>query len=144
MMPDRLAAALLGALIASVTPVRAAEDAVCRPYATALTEALIKFEWLRAFSHCSLLEEDHPVPPTEWRPALNIVDPDATPLDRSDVAQIGIVPATDRAVGESGFAPDTDGWRKWCRTNFPGSFRAADGTVIFEVTNIGNRHRCPG
>ena len=134
----RAAAAALALLLAT-TSAHAATDEICRPYASALLNSSMAFFWERAFNHCKLLEEDRPVPPTDWRAAVHIIDP-----DRPDVSTIGVVPATDSAVGESGFAPHTSGWNSWCKTNWPSSFRESDGTVIFEISNRGGRHLCPG
>jgi hypothetical protein len=69
--------------------------------------------WNRGYSHCLLLEEEHPLPPLDWQGAIDILDPNRTPaamLDDANVATLidglpppmpparpGSVPATDPA-----------------------------------------------
>lgn len=77
---------------------------VCRPFARAVTDALIKLAWERAYNYCvardpSQLESTDngtPIPPKTLEQILNIIDPNrlpTQPLDESDLSQIGAVPA---------------------------------------------------
>lgn len=74
------------------TCAHAADDAVCKPYASALINNNMSWLWQRAFNHCKLLEEDTPIPPApgDWRGALNILEP--TP----PLSEIGNTPAGDK------------------------------------------------
>lgn len=100
----KLSTAILLSLIALGYPssLHAADPAVCRPFARTLTDAVIRYVWLRAYTGC-LNAEGEPEMPADGLAALRSVLPEATPvwpLDRSDVAaikDIGNVPATDPA-----------------------------------------------
>jgi hypothetical protein len=87
--------AVIAFAYALVTCAHAADDAVCKPYASALLNNNMSFFWQRAFNHCKILEENNPVPPPpgDWRAALDILIPDHTPI-----SQIGIAPAQDKPV----------------------------------------------
>jgi hypothetical protein len=99
----------IAVLLATTALAHAADDAVCRPYATAITNAMITWTWHRAFAHCSALDPSQmpskqdgtPVPPTDWRIILDILDPDRMAPLPPDLSKIGVVPA----AGPPGDAP---------------------------------------
>jgi len=140
MKPSAVAYALLLVLYQPQTAI-AADITYCKPYASKVTEVMIRMTWLRAYTSC-LNSEGNPGVPASWLEVFTLVDPrsPAEVLDNAVTASIpppGSVPA----VGESGYAPGTPGWNAWCRRYFR-SFDVKTGTVLM----YGFRHRaaCPG
>lgn len=168
----KLRTAVLLAIIALAwpTPALAADPGVCRPFARSVTDAVIRYVWLRAYTGC-LNADDRPGLPADGLAALRSVLPEATPvwpLDRSDVAaikDIGNVPATDPAdeaalipparppppvasrqvcdrQSPSGFDSGSPDQAAWCRKNYR-SFDATTGTVICARGALkGKRDKC--
>ena len=86
---------IAGVLYLATCVAHAAEDAVCKPYASDLLNRQMNWLWQRAFNHCKLLEENAPNPPPEgdWQGAMRILDPNYTPLP---ISEIGNTPAGDK------------------------------------------------
>jgi hypothetical protein len=117
-----------------------ASQEYCRPYATNLTEKVIKRIWTTFYATCLNQDED-PTEPTDWPAIADIINQEG----------IGVVPATDKlpepkprpekAPDPEGLAPDVCGrpasgfaiasseQTRWCKSHFR-SFRSKDGTVV--------------
>jgi hypothetical protein len=148
-------------IYALVTCAHAAEDEVCRPYATQLLNNNMTWLWWRAFNHCKLLEEDKPKPPQpgNWRGALDILEPDHTPI-----SEIGNVPATEeipkpperpaeaitpppaQAATPARSSAGVAAARAKCKSTHPAGFQANSGTGTFNTLFKGKwvRVPCPG
>lgn len=127
---------LLAGLILLALPAHAADPGVCRPFAAVSSQLLVRYAWLRLYTHCLQLEQDYATPLLNWQEALAIVDPDKTPvwpLDREDVAAIqslGNVPATDRPLEAAPEPPrkKTTDWQAKCARSHPRGYDKATGT----------------
>jgi hypothetical protein len=93
-MRPTIAILLLASGLALPLPARAAEPVLCGHYARDLTAQIIKFVWNRSYNYC-LVRDQVPALPGDWDSEMRIVLPDATPI-AVPLAQIGVVPATDR------------------------------------------------
>jgi hypothetical protein len=157
---------VLAIAIAWSSSVCAADPAVCRPFARMLTDSVIRYVWVRAYTGC-LNADETPTLPADGLPALKSVLPDAaTPLPDATPPEIGSVPATDPAdeaapvpparpsappklsphvcnrQSVSGYVAGSRDQAAWCRKNYR-SFDAATGTVICARGDLkGKRDKC--
>src|SRR5262245_53519307 len=146
-------------LVWSLVSGQSAEGAaaeLCRPYARATTDVAITFIWLRAYSTC-LNADEMPALSRSALDVLSLIDPrrgeeppptepppTAAPLD-SGQDPAAAAPGSVPAFGQSGFPAGSPGWVKFCKENWPRSFRLKDGTVVrAEDARTHIRRPCPG
>ena len=89
---------LVAVAVMASSPAAAASPELCRPFASAATQALIKYAWERAYSNCLNSDEVPPVPATA-ADALTLVAPlpaaptvDAIPSARVKTVTITAAP----------------------------------------------------
>ncbi len=131
------------------------DAALCRPYARALTDLVIRWTWERAFHICENAEGMPTLPP-DGLAALRSVMPEATPvwpLEREQVdalKSIGVIPAsgppTPPARPEADSKPvdaHASGWAAKCARTHPRGWDAATGTITVRQGRKWVRVPCP-
>jgi len=145
-------------VLAFMLRAHAAAPEICKPYARAVTDLVIRYSWMRAYTTCLNSDEDPILPETaigagniifEWEspPPPPMKPPGSVPATDEpaiDPSMSEAVPAGPQShVGKSGFARGTKGWLAYCRRYWPASFRASDGTVINPKIDRHRRVPCP-